>query len=203
MNKAEEIEKNERKWMEEKFLPLFSAIDLLLKQGKATIAIDGGSGSGKTTLSKLLEERYDCNIFHMDDFFLRPVQRTKERLEEPGGNVDWERFLEEVLLPLEKEEEINYVRFDCATFTLLPAKKIVPKKLNVIEGSYSMRPELAGKYDFSVFLDISPEKQKERIQKRNSQELAKRFFEEWIPMEQRYHEVMNVKERCNLSIKID
>ena len=185
------------------FLPVFEKIDSLLQQEKVIFAIEGGSGSGKTTLSKLLEQVYDCNVFHMDDFFLRPVQRTKERFEEPGGNVDRERFLEEVLLPLSKNEPVDYVRFDCSTFTLLPAKKISPKKLNIIEGSYSMHPVLAGWYDFGVFLDISTTLQEERIKKRNSPEQVKRFLEEWIPMERKYHEAMKVRERCDLKIRIN
>ena len=185
------------------FLPVFWKIDSLFQKEKVIFAIEGGSGSGKTTLSKLLEQVYDCNVFHMDDFFLRPVQRTKERFEEPGGNVDRERFLEEVLLPLSKNEPVDYVRFDCSTFTLLPAKKMIPKRLNIIEGSYSMHPELAGWYDFGVFLDVSPALQEERIKSRNSPEQVKRFFEEWIPMEKRYHDAMKVRERCDLKIQIN
>ena len=91
----------------EMFLPLFEKIDILLQKGKVNFAIEGGSGSGKSSLSKMLEERYDCNVFHMDDFFLRPEQRVPERFMEPGGNVDRERFLETVLLPLSKNETIN------------------------------------------------------------------------------------------------
>ena len=52
-----------------RFLPLFAMIDSMLKQGKVTLAIEGGSGSGKTTLGNLLSQIYDCTVFHMDDFF--------------------------------------------------------------------------------------------------------------------------------------
>ena len=56
------------------------------------VAIDGPCASGKTTLAALLQRRFDGNVLHMDDFFLRPEQRTPERFAEPGGNVDRERF---------------------------------------------------------------------------------------------------------------
>lgn len=179
-------------------LPLFLQIDGMLSEGQVNLAIEGGSASGKTTLGKLLEQVYECNVFHMDDFFLRPEQRTKERFAETGGNVDWERFLEEVLVPLSKKEQIIYRRFDCSTFTLAEPTLPEPSKLNVIEGAYSMHPELAKYYDFSVFLDVMPELQKKRIEKRNTPELAKRFFEEWIPMEQRYFNEFKIKERCDM-----
>lgn len=183
-----------------RFLPLFARIDRMLMQGTVTLAIEGGSASGKTTFSKLLGQVYDCTVFHMDDFFLRPEQRTPERFAEPGGNVDRERFLAEVLIPLSENETVQYRRFDCGTFTLLPAEEKVPSGLNIIEGAYSMHPELASYYDLSVFLAVSPELQQARIIKRNTPELAKRFFGEWIPMEQRYFDSMKVKERCDIVI---
>lgn len=187
-----------------RFLPMFAKIDRMLAQGRVTLAIEGGSASGKSTLSKLLSLVYDdCTVFHMDDFFLRPKQRTPERFAEPGGNVDRERFLNEVLLPLSKNDTVQYCRFDCGTFTILPPEEKVPSALNVIEGAYSMHPDLAEHYNLSVFLEVSPELQKVRISKRNSPELAKRFFGEWIPMEHRYFDGMDVKERCDMIIPID
>lgn len=189
--------------MDERYLPLLTKIDDMLQAGNVTLAIEGGSASGKTTLAKLLEEKYEATVFHMDDFFLRPEQRTKERFETPGGNVDWERFLEEVLVPLKKDEPIEYRAFDCSTFTLKSAITMTPSKLNIIEGAYSMHEKLAAYYDLSIFLDISPKRQKERISKRNSKEMAERFFGEWIPMEHLYFENMRVKERCDMVIQID
>ncbi|MBQ8758231.1 MAG: hypothetical protein IJZ20_00890, partial [Clostridia bacterium] len=79
------------------FLPLFAKLDGMLLTGNVRLAVEGGSASGKSTLGALLESVYDCTVFHMDDFFLRPEQRTPERFAEIGGNVDRERFLSEVL----------------------------------------------------------------------------------------------------------
>lgn len=184
------------------FLPFLSQIDSLLQHEQISVAIEGGSAGGKTTLSELLEKIYDCNIFHMDDFFLRPEQRTEERLSEAGGNVDRERFLSDVLIPLSKNESIQYRRFDCSTATLLPARTMEPKKLNVIEGAYSMHPLLEKYYDISLFLDITSDLQIKRITKRNSPDMATRFFAEWIPMEQQYFDTMKVKQRCSIIISV-
>ena len=150
----------------------------------------------------MLKDIYDCNLLHMDDFFLRPEQRTPERFAEAGGNIDRERFLEEVLIPLSKNETISYRRLDCSTFTMCPSVEIAPKKLTIIEGAYSMHPAFEKYYDLSVFLDVSKELQKQRIEKRNTAQMAKRFFEEWIPLENIYFSEMKVKERCNLSITV-
>ena len=185
------------------FRPLFAELDRQLAgELPVRLAIEGGSASGKTTLGQILAERYGCTVFHMDDFYLRPEQRTASRFAEPGGNVDRERFLEEVLLPLRRGEKIFYRRFDCATMQLQKPTEIVPGKPVVTEGAYSMHPELAPYYDLSVFLDISPELQRDRISHRNTPEKAKRFFTEWIPMEQAYFAAFNIPARCTLRISI-
>jgi uridine kinase len=130
---------------------------------------------------------YDCNVFHMDDFYL-PRTADGGALRGTRGNVDRERFFEEVLLPLSLGRPVLYRPFDCRTFTIGEGEKIAPKPLNVIEGAYSMHPALADSYDFSVFLKIPPRLQRDRILERNAPEEAKLFFERWIPLEERYFE---------------
>lgn len=185
-----------------KFLPLFTRLDELLEKGRVILAIEGGSASGKTTLGEMLREIYGCTVFHTDDFFLRPEQRTPERYAEAGGNIDRERFLEEVLVPLSRNEAVNYRRFDCSTFTLSSAVEIVPEKLTVIEGAYSMHPSFSEYYDISVFLNISPEFQRERILKRNSPQDAERFFNQWIPLEREYFSKLQIQKNCSMTVDI-
>ena len=59
---------------------------LLCEKETVIVAIDGNCTSGKTTLANQLAANYDCNVFHMDDFFLPVDMRTEERLTTPGGN---------------------------------------------------------------------------------------------------------------------
>ncbi len=184
------------------FLPFFAILDSLPKDKKTIIAIEGGSASGKTTLGGILKTLYDCTIFHTDDFFLRPEQRTPQRYAQIGGNIDRERFLESVLLPLKNNESIQYQRFNCSNMELSPPKLILPKNLVIVEGAYSMHPEFENFYDFSVFLDIDSNLQKKRILKRNSPEFATQFFEKWIPMEETYFSKTDIKNRCNLILPI-
>jgi thymidylate kinase len=66
-----------------------------------------------------------------------------------------------------------------------------------------MHPELADYYDLTIFLDVNPQVQAARIAKRNTPEFAERFHNEWIPMERRYFEAMDVKERADIVISID
>lgn len=180
------------------FSQLFDEIDKRLKVGRLIIAIDGGSGSGKTTLAGEIAKKYNCTVFHMDDFFLRPDQRTPERFSEAGGNVDRERFEDEVLSPLVNGETVVYRPFDCSKTALGDEIRTEPTPLTVIEGAYSMHPALSGYFDLSVFLDISPELQRERILKRNREEKAALFFERWIPLENKYFSETRIKSRCDM-----
>lgn len=182
---------------------LFSKIDALPGTGggrNIIIAVDGRCASGKTTFSGSLHEKYDCNVFHMDDFFLRPGQRTAERLSKPGGNVDYERFLSEILLPLYEDREVVYQRYDCFSKCLLPPLHVEKKRLNIVEGVYSLHPELFDYYDMTVFLDISEEEQRKRILKRNSPLMAEKFFTEWIPLEERYFKDLQIREKAGFII---
>lgn len=174
-------------------------IDLLLQQkDQVLIAIDGKCASGKTTLAGKLAQHYDCNVFHMDDFFLRPEQRTPERFAEIGGNVDYERFHAEVLLPLKSGKAFSYRPFDCSRFELTAPVSVTPKKLNIIEGTYSLHPFFGDPYDFSIVLTVTAEIQRKRILERPAF-LHKRFFDTWIPMEEQYFEKFHIQGSIPLS----
>lgn len=175
-------------------------IDELMEQKEQVIvAIDGNCTAGKTTLAGILAEQYDCNVFHMDDFFLRPEQRTPERYAEVGGNVDYERFLMDALTPLKTGKAFSYRPFDCGTFQLNDPVNVTPKKLNIIEGTYSQHPYFGDSCDLNIFLTVTPELQRQRILERPAF-LHKRFFEEWIPMEQRYFDEFRIRQRSDILI---
>ena len=163
------------------------------------IAIDGRCASGKTTLAKKLNEAMGWSVFHTDDFFLRPEQRTPERLDTPGENVDHERFLEEVLLPLANgAEEIGFRPFDCKTMSLAEPVRVRAGRVCVVEGCYSCHPELLKYYGLKIFLTIDAEEQMRRIVSRNGAEKARQFAEKWIPLEEKYFSAYDIKSVCDM-----
>lgn len=172
-------------------------------KGSVYVAIEGNCAAGKTTLAKQLAELFNCNLFHMDDFYLTPEKRTAERLNEPGGNVDRERFLSEVLVPLSRNEDIFYKAYDCGTQSFKEPVRVTPKRVVITEGSYSCHPELYGYYDLHIFLSASPEVQMTRIVKRNGEADAENFKNKWIPLEDKYFDAFKIKEKCELSFEIN
>lgn len=160
------------------------------------VAIDGPCASGKTTLAKKIAAELDCNVIHTDHFFLRPEQKTAERLFEIGGNLDRERFFEEVLSPLLRKRPFSFRPYDCQKGEKGEEIFVPMKKITVVEGSYSHHPFFGDVYDLRVFLEISPEAQKRRLLSRNPQS-HRRFLEEWIPKENAYFEAFSIREKAD------
>ncbi len=185
----------------EKSHKVFFLIDgLLLIPGIKIIAIDGNAAAGKSSLALRIAEKYDCNVFHTDDFFLPPDKKTEQRLKEAGGNMDRERLAEEVLDKIRKYRAFSYRRYDCKLTAFLPPALVYPKRLNIVEGVYSMHPDLIRYYDLKIFLSLDKEEQSRRILHRNSAPMHKRFIEEWIPLEDRYFAEFNIKADSDLCI---
>lgn len=180
-----------------RFLPVVEEVNRLLEGTGEVIlvCIDGCAASGKTTLGYYLKSMFECNLFHMDDFFLRDEQKTEERAKEVGGNVDYERFKEKVLDPVLGKETVMYQPFSCKTRTLQVVQEIPFRRLNIVEGSYSQHPYFGDVCQLRVFLDISPEVQLERIRLRNGEAMLERFVSTWIPMENDYFEKYGIKEK--------
>ncbi len=173
--------------------------DLLKTQSPVVVAIDGRCASGKTTLADKLCGKLSCCCIHMDDFFLQPHQRTPERLQQTGGNIDHERFLSEVLIPMSQRIPFSYRPFNCKTMSFNEPVHITPDRVTIIEGVYSCHPLFRKFYDLTVFLDVSADMQRERIMKRSPM-LADKFFTSWIPMEEKYFTEFDIRNNCDMML---
>lgn len=185
------------------YAPALRAIDALLRntQGPILVAVDGRCASGKTTFAQRAEALFDeCNVFHMDDFFLPPEKRTPERLSTPGGNVDYERAATELFEPLRREEAVAHRRFDCHTMTMGEPEGIPYRRLNIIEGSYALHPVLASYSQLRIFFTCSPAVQLARLGRRESPESLEKFQEKWIPMEENYFGSLDLEGRADVLI---
>ena len=105
---------------------------LLAKKENILIAIDGRCAAGKTLLARSISEYFTADVIHMDDFFLRPEQRTAERYKSAGENIDHESFLAEVLIPLSFGKSFSYRPFDCSTMSLGEEISVEPKSETLI-----------------------------------------------------------------------
>ena len=164
------------------------------------IAIDGRAASGKTTKAALLSEVLDAPVIHMDDFFLPPALRTPERLSQPGGNVHYERFAEEVLPHLRTGEAFAYRIFDCSQMDFNGEREIPAAPVRIVEGSYAHHPALADYADLRVFTSVDMQEQMARILRRNGEKMAEMFRTRWIPMEEAYFAAFGIREQAELTL---
>ncbi len=177
---------------------LTSKIDKILKEkNHIIIGIDGYCGSGKTTLSNALADKYNASIIRVDHFFLTPEQRTKKRLETAGENIDHERLLSDVLIPLKDKKDFSYKPFDCSKGALGTPVFIKNKSVNIVEGSYSMHKNLLPFYDLKVFLSVDYDKQLKRLKLRDENKLQM-FIDLWIPLEQKYFNECKIAQKADI-----
>ena len=174
---------------------------------KLLLVIDGKCGSGKTTLSERLGERYGCNVFHIDDFYLPIVMQTPAVMKEPGGNINYDRFIAEVMAPLMEDSAVVYRPFLCMEQEYAPGVSLKKTGVDIIEGTYSCHPILREIYakltDWEVitlFMDIDDRNQRDRVRGRVGELRFKLFEDKWIPREREYFSAYSVMEYCDYSI---
>ena len=189
--------------VDRKFEKLFPILRKVAETEKepCIIAIDGRAASGKTTMSGLLKTILQTDVVQMDDFFLPLELRTEERLQQPGGNVHYERFAEEVLPYLKETDAFAYGIFDCGRMDYHGRREIGSGHIRIVEGSYSCHPFFGEYADIRVFSDVAPEEQMQRILKRNGEQMAEMFRSRWIPMEEAYFKAHAIKEKADICLK--
>lgn len=186
------------------FEQLVSFINLIpRKQSTLLIGIDGCGGSGKSTLAhKLKDECSDVTVVHMDDFYL-PSKQLQETIPENkaiGADFDWKRVLNQVLEPISQNKEGSYQRYDWETDDLAEWHTVPIGGVVIIEGVYSIRNELASKYDFTIWVECPREKRLSRGLERDGEEARDMWENNWMISEDLYVETQKPFERADLIV---
>lgn len=179
-------------------LPLIRAIDSAKKP--VICAIDGKCGSGKTSLARMLASVFRASVIHVDDFYVPFRERTPEFTSVPGWNVDMPRFRAEVLEPLAQHRGFTYRHYDPRSDSFTAEIDVSEADVYIVEGSYSLRPDLVPYWDLTCFVDLPDDLQQERILRRNGPEILKMFNDQWIPNERVYHEAYDIPESAGFRI---
>lgn len=161
-------------------------------------SLDGKCTAGKSTITKELENKY--TIINIDDFFLPMNKKTKKRLDEIGGNIDYE-LVKETLLKIkeawkENKKELEYKVFDCSKQDYY-TKKITLKNKVVLEGVYSYHKYFNDLIDYLAYLQVDEKTQFNRVSNRR---LKDKFINEWIPLENKYFDYYKLEDICDVII---
>ena len=168
----------------------------LIRGGKRIIAIDGRCAGGKSTLALDCSKEIEVNIVRMDDFFLPPYLRTPERFASVGGNVHYERFMDEVIKGLESGMDFSYRVFSCSKMDYDGERRVLASLPTIVEGSYALHTAFPVYWDRAFFLDVDEKEQLRRLEKRCPEKLEA-FKTKWIPLEEAYFSSQKIKERAD------
>ena len=151
------------------------------------VGIDGRGGAGKSTFARALAARLaQASVIEVDDFYRPSATRLPAGDPDIGGNFEWRRLRDQVLLPLRRGEEARYQRYDWGADAMAEWHTVPPRGTVVIEGNYSTREELRDLYDFRIWVEAPAELRLARGLERGGINTRERWLEEWMPEEERY-----------------
>lgn len=127
------------------------------------IAIDGMAGAGKTILAAHLSKKYGAPVVHLDDFRLPLAERAKGWEAVPAGDIDFERFEEEIVAPWLGKRPLVYTTVDPVTGEMLDRRALPDGQMFIFEGTYVMHPMIRDFYDLRLFVRVGEAEQSRRL----------------------------------------
>ncbi|TKH05378.1 uridine kinase [Peribacillus simplex] len=167
------------------------------------LAIDGRGGSGKSTLAARIQaECLGSAVVHMEDFYLPSSNRIQlPPSQKPiGADYDWERVCNQILKPLTEGGEGRYQRYDWETDTMAEWQEVPAGGLVIIEGTYSIRKELAGYHDFTIWVECPRDQRLKRGLERDGEDARQMWEDNWMVHEDLYVDAQRPQERANLVV---
>ena len=157
------------------------------------VGIDGPGGSGKSAFAEKLSQQFAAlrvavASVHNDDFYFESGIRSRlpVHLKPVGGDFDWIRLRDQVLVPLRSGKTAHYTRYDWASDRLAENHEVQPQGIILVEGVYSTRAELRELYDFRIWVECPRELRLSRGLARDGEAGRSRWVDDWMPAEDRY-----------------
>lgn len=179
--------------------------------GLALIGVDGAGGSGKSTLARELAELLAADgtpvsVVHGDDFYRESDPAVRLALSPAEGYeryFDWERLRDEVLVPLASGRDAEYRRYDWTTGQIAPAERhpVTAAGYVVVEGMFTVRPELSGFYDLTVYVDTPLEVCMERLLARGHDHGPGNWNARWQESDKYYQSATDPSRRLDMTVK--
>jgi len=186
-------------------LPI-SAVQQLIQQKWQSpvtlVAIDGHSAAGKSTLADQIQALPSPpSLVRMDDFYRPMAAAARAALDAAGGYAhyyDWQRLEQQVLQPLRVGQPGRYQKYNWVLNRLdQDWHEVQPQGVVIVEGCYSMRPELRRYFAVLLLVESSSEKRWQRqLLRGDSEEWLKR----WDAAERYYMETCHPEEYADLIV---
>jgi uridine kinase len=175
-----------------------------LAGGRLTVAIDGGGGAGKSTVARGIGDEFArrVTVIRCDDFY-RPLTAAKYSQLSPQEAYetyfDWPRLRDEVLMPLRIGKRARYQRYNWSGDCLAEWIEIEPREIVVVEGVFSMRPELRPQLDVAIFIETPRAERMRRMSVRPQDSTS--WMDRWMAAEDWYLENIAPQHRADLILE--
>jgi uridine kinase len=201
---------------------LAGAIESVTTPHPLRVAVDGPPAAGKTTLADelalLLRSRGREVIRASSESFHLPRARRYRRGEfSPEANYhdsfDYDALRRVLLDPLGPDGDRRYQRavYELDTDTALspPATTAAADAVLLLDGVFLLRPELAGRWDLSIFVSAAFEQALDRARIRDlarlgsTAEVERRFRTRYIPAQKLYFAVARPADHADIIVHND
>ena len=156
---------------------------LAAKRRPVAVGIDGPGGSGKSTFARDLADYLEVSvaIVQGDDFYSDMPEEEKAKLSPEGGcesYFDWRRLRTEVLESVRGDvKDLRYQRYDWDNARMGNWIDILMPEVVIVEGVYTLRPQLRDLLDFYVYIRTGEGTRARRLTKRG--ENSNEWIERW------------------------
>ncbi len=163
------------------------------------IGIDGFGGSGKTTIAnKLCVMLWSAYVVNIDDFIIK--EKINESSWDKGG-FDRERLARQVLIPASKSLPVSYEKLLWESNILSEPIHIPVSDYLIVEGISSCHPEIAGYYDYRVWVDTPIEIAKSRGKARDVGNENENKWDVWAENDLKYQDYHHPEQHATFIIQ--
>ena len=125
-------------------------------------------------------------MIEFDDSYRPSASRLPPDDPDIGGNFEWRRLREQVLLPLSNGQDRSYQRYDWVADAMAEWRPVAARGVVIVEGNYSRRDDLRDFYGFRIWVGAPRDVRLERGVARGGDDTRERWLTEWMPEEERY-----------------
>ena len=164
----------------------------------ALVAIDGWGCGGKSSLCGGLFDRLEPEVVYlgMDEFFLRYPFPPLDPF--PHAHLRWDDAQRAVsALAQHGEAEVALFDWDACAVT---APQRIAAPIVVVDGLFSQHLDLAGHYDFTIWVQSRLDSRSARVAIRDGAETVSFWEEEWAHRERAIFEVQRPWDRADLIV---
>lgn len=168
------------------------------------VGIDGQGGAGKSTFARAVVGSLGAAVVVEGDDFYRDMDDDERAALDPAAGVeqyfDWQRLRREVLEPVRRgDPTLRYQRYDWDNATMGAWVEQPMPDVVVVEGVYTLRPQLADLVDVAVWVETSEETRLRRQAERG--ENADEWITRWVAAEDHYVATHDPRSRADLHVE--